>query len=575
MADEEFRLNNNISFAAPDGIIVINREKRIIVFNDSAQRITNFSEEEIISKNLSYLFSNKDDIHVYFEKALNDEQSFSNLSIDINCKNIIKNVMISITPLRQPGKGIIGIIVVFRDTNEMIELVKRLQEKNKEILDQKNKLEAIFNNRLEGTLTINNDFVITSINSAAERITGYKGEEALGKKYWEILKLSPPLFDAKKINLSIEKRFSTSAQELFLIRKDAVKIPVRLNTVPLFDSEKKIIGVVTTFQDISEIKNLSLQLEEKYKFQNIIGSSKPMQIVFQLMQNVIESDSTVLITGDSGTGKEIVARAIHLNSSRKANPFIAINCNAFVETLLESELFGHEKGAFTGAIQSKPGRFELAGEGTLFLDEIGDISPTIQVKLLRVIENRQFERVGGTKTLNLKARLITATNKDLEKEVKKGNFREDLFYRINVININLPKLKERLEDLPDLVNYFLNKFNAKFNKNIKGFSSSSFNLLQKYDWPGNIRELENAIEHAFVVCPTDVIETEHLPERIWNALSNDDYQNHSEKSPLKNAEKNLILGILKKNKGNRKKTAKELGIDKTTLWRKMKKFGLL
>ncbi len=486
-------------------------------------------------------------------------------------------MMVSISPLHHYDKGLIGVLLVFRDTIEMIELLKELKEKNKEMLDQKNKLEAIFNNRIEGTLTINTDYEITSFNFASERITGYKTDEAVGKKYWEILKLNPPLSEKNKLKEPLENGISTAAQEVFLTKKDGLKVPIRINIVPLFNSEKQIIGVVTTFQDISEIKNLSSQLEDKFRFKNIIGSSKAMQNVYELMQNVIESDSTVLITGDSGTGKEIVARTIHLNSNRKSSPFVAINCNAFVETLLESELFGHEKGAFTGAIQSKPGRFELAGEGTLFLDEIGDISPTIQVKLLRVLENRQFERVGGTKTLNLNARLLTATNKNLEEEVNQGRFREDLFYRINVINIKLPKLKERLEDLPDLVNYFLNKFNNKFNKKIKGISSSAFNLLQKYEWPGNIRELENAIEHAFVVCHSEVIETEHLPERIWPALEKKNYtfEDISDKVLLKNAEKNLILGVLKKNKGNRTKTAKELGINKTTLWRKMKKLGLI
>jgi transcriptional regulator with PAS, ATPase and Fis domain len=244
--------------------------------------------------------------------------------------------------------------------------------------------------------------------------------------------------------------------------------------------------------------------------------------------------------------------------------------------LLESELFGHEKGAFTGAIKTKPGRFELADEGTLFIDEIGDISLPIQVKLLRVIENRQFERVGGIETLELKARIITATHRNLGEEIIAGRFREDLFYRINVINIRLPSLVEHKEDIPGLVNHFLEKFRRRFKKNINNISPNSMLVINNYNWPGNIRELENVIEHAFVVCNGEVIETEHLPERLWAVLENLDFNNDKgeQESPIKIAEKQLILDMLEKFNGNRTKTANALGIDKSTLWRKMKKFRL-
>jgi transcriptional regulator with PAS, ATPase and Fis domain len=295
-----------------------------------------------------------------------------------------------------------------------------------------------------------------------------------------------------------------------------------------------------------------------------------------MMENVINTDSTVLITGESGTGKEVIARAIHLNSDRKSEPFVAVNCTAFAETLLESELFGHEKGAFTGAIRTKPGRFELAGNGTLFLDEIGDLPLSVQVKLLRVLEERVFERVGGTKTIPLNARIISATHKNLEKEVAEGRFREDFFYRINVINIHLPSLYERKDDIPGLVTHFMEKFNKKFKKEIHYISPNALKIISHYKWPGNIRELENVIEHAFVVCNSDALRTEHLPQKLQQLKKELALQNEKppEATPLENAERQLIESTLRKHKGNRTKTASELGINKTTLWRKMKKYKL-
>jgi len=302
-----------------------------------------------------------------------------------------------------------------------------------------------------------------------------------------------------------------------------------------------------------------------------------MQNIYTLLEHVSQTDSTVLITGESGTGKELIARAIHVNSERNNQPFMAVNCSAFVETLLESELFGHERGAFTGAIKTKPGRFELAQNGTLFLDEIGDLSHQVQVKLLRVLETRQFERVGGTKPILMKARIIVATNKNLKKEIEENRFREDLFYRINVVNIHLPPLRERIEDLPILIEHFLQKFRKKFKKNIKYISPDAFQLLKKYNWPGNIRELENVLEHVFVLCSQDTINTTSLPEWLIQIVlsKKPGISDTIIKETIKEAEKLHIISILNKYKGDRNKVAEALGIDKSTLWRKMKKFNLL
>ncbi|MBZ0201342.1 MAG: sigma 54-interacting transcriptional regulator, partial [Ignavibacteriaceae bacterium] len=412
-----------------------------------------------------------------------------------------------------------------------------------------------------------------SFNRAAEAITGFKISEAVGKKYWQVF----PSEDGKEdpqLRTFIADHQQSLLRETTIIRKDGSRVLVRINSAPLKDTTGSKIGRVVTFEDISLMKNLSEHIEERFHFDNIIGRSKSMLKVFSMMENVIHTDSTVLITGESGTGKEIIARAIHLNSDRKTEPFIAVNCTAFAESLLESELFGHEKGAFTGAINTKPGRFELSGNGTLFLDEIGDLPLSVQVKLLRVLENRQFERVGGTKTIQLNSRIISATHRDLEKEIKDERFREDLYYRINVINIHLPSLFERRDDIPSLVNHFMEKYNKRFKKDIHYISPNTLKIISHYKWPGNIRELENVIEHAFVVCNSDAIKTDHLPLKLQGLLKGGELSDEVHTTPLEEAEKQSIANTLQKFKGSRLKTASALGINKTTLWRKMKKYNL-
>lgn len=521
---------------ASDGIVAINKDYRIIVFNDAAVRITGFKENDVLNNSSNILFKPSIESSSLVSKALLTGEIFSNISLIINCKNGKElSAIASITPLIQPDQDIIGIIVVFRDIAEIETLYNSLKEKNSEVIEEKNKLETIFNSLLEGTFTIDSEWRITSFNKAAEGITGFSLSEAIGKKFWQVFP-SEDGHEDLQLKAFIEDHQQTLLRETTIIRKDGSRVLVRINSAPLMNANGNKIGRVVTFEDISVVKNLSNHIEERFHFKNIIGRSKPMQQVFSMMENVIETDSTVLITGQSGTGKEVVARSIHLNSRRKSEPFIAVNCTAFAETLLESELFGHEKGAFTGAIRTKPGRFELAANGTLFLDEIGDVPLSIQVKLLRVLENRQFERVGGTKTVSLNARIITPTHRNLEKEILNGKFREDLFYRINVINIHLPSLYERRDDIPGLVTHFMEKFNTRFGKEIHYISPNALKVISHYKWPGNIRELENAIEHAFVVCNSDAIQTEHLPSRLQPIIDelNLSEDTNTSNSPLQN-----------------------------------------
>ncbi|RJP60648.1 MAG: PAS domain S-box protein [Ignavibacteriales bacterium] len=559
----------------PDGIAVIGKEHNIVVFNEAASRITGFNENDVVGEDCSILFEENFDGMNFLKESIRENRAFTNLAFNIKTKKESeKNVLASITPIVRNEK-VISVVLVFRDTKEMLNLAEDLEEKTTELIDQKNKLDAIFNSNIEGTFTIDNEWNVTSFNLSAEKITGYKKNEAIGKKCWEIFN-SSVCRKGCHMEQTINKDKPTIGNEVKIVDKNGKLIPIRVNSSTLTNNKNEKIGAVETFLDISEIKNLFEHLDERFKYENIVGKNKEIKQIINVLESVAQTDSSVLVTGESGTGKELAARAIHLNSHRRTGPFIAVNCSAFAESLIESELFGHEKGAFTGAIKSKIGRFELAQNGTLFLDEIGDLSITVQTKLLRVLETKEIERVGSNKPIKINTRIIAATNKDLEIEIEAGRFREDLYYRINVMNIHLPPLRERKDDLPILVNHFIEKFNEKFKRDIKHFSSSAFDILMDYNWPGNIRELENVIEHCFVLCGSDVIQIEHLPKRLREENFNSITKNTSGNlNHLKDAERNIIINTLKKHNGNRSKTAEELNIHPTTLWRKMKKFNLL
>ncbi len=317
-------------------------------------------------------------------------------------------------------------------------------------------------------------------------------------------------------------------------------------------------------------------VEEKYNFENIIGNSKAFQDVLKIVKQVAPTDATVLITGESGTGKEIIANVIHLNSKRAKNPLVKVHCAALPETLLESELFGHEKGAFTGAVARKKGRFELADSGTIFLDEIGEISPNVQVKLLRVLQEHEFERVGGEESIKVDIRVIAATNRNLKQLVEEGKFREDLYYRLNIINIHIPPLRERKEDIPLLINYFLNYYNKKYNKNIEGIREEALIAFQNYKWPGNVRELQNLMENLVILCNSKYITKDILPPHIINADFTHEKTNEITiqiGKPFEEIEKEIILATLNYTNWNKSKAAKILNIGRKTLLRKLEEYG--
>ncbi len=358
-----------------------------------------------------------------------------------------------------------------------------------------------------------------------------------------------------------------------IVTESGKLIPIRLSTALLKEKDGSVVGGVETFQDLTQVEQLRKELQSRYTFEDIIGRSKVMTNLFQIMPQIAESDSTVLIVGDSGTGKELFARAIHNLSYRKKKPFIAVNCAALPDTLLESELFGYKAGAFTDARKDKPGRFVLAQGGTILLDEIGDISPAMQIRLLRVLQEKQVEPLGSIRPVKIDVRVVAASNQDLEYLVREKKFRKDLFYRIRVVQLKLPDLKQRRLDIPILVGHMVNKFNRLKDKDIAGVSETVMLRLMAHDYPGNVRELENIIEHAFVLCRRGLIEMHHLPPELYatSAQTKDEFTGIK---TLKAMEKYMILEALLRHKGNRKRVAKDLGIDYTTLYRKIRNFKI-
>jgi len=383
------------------------------------------------------------------------------------------------------------------------------------------------------------------------------GIELLG----EVKHLRP---ETEVIVISAQGTIEKAVQAMKLGAFDFIEKPINPRVISLV-VERALEKQTLVLQN----RDLRSKLEDKFHLKNIIGRSEKMVKVFELIQHIAPYDSSVLILGESGTGKELIANAIHYHSPRASMPFIKVSCASLSEGIIESELFGHEKGSFTGAVASRKGRFEMAHQGTLFLDEVEDIPLSTQIKLLRVLQEGEFERVGGNKTLQTDIRLIAASNRDLQEEVKNGRFREDLYYRLNVVNLKLAPLRERKEDIPFLVNFFIDKFNQKYNMKTKGISQRAMNLLVGYEWSGNVRELENTIESLLVINSPEVIDLPHLPQEIREYQEKPELISFKIGTPLEEVEKELMTQTLKATKGNKRRAAQLLGINVRTIHRKM------
>ena len=432
--------------------------------------------------------------------------------------------------------------------------------------------DAILESISDGVFTVDRNWQITSFNRAAERITGISRQEAVGRVCSDVFRCS--MCEAEcALGETLETKRPIVGKSGFIINAEGQRIPISVSTAVLKDAGGQIIGGAETFRDLSEIEALRQELEGRFQIGDLVSRSPLMQRILEVLPAVAASPSTVLLVGETGTGKEVVAKTIHSLSPREKGPFVAVNCAALPDTLLESELFGYKRGAFTGATRDKPGRFALARGGTLFLDEIGELSPTLQVRLLRVLQERAYEPLGAVRTEQTDARIIVATNRDLAQRVREGAFREDLYYRVNVVRVELPPLRERKEDIPILVDQFIARFNRLQKKSVEGTSVEGLSLLMAHDWPGNVRELENVIERCFVLCGEGFIGIRHFPEDLTNErrLWRDQPDIRAARDLL---EAQVIRGALERNDYSRVAAAAELGIHKSTLFRKIRKLGI-
>jgi PAS domain S-box-containing protein len=434
----------------------------------------------------------------------------------------------------------------------------------------------------DGLMVLDPEGNILAMNPAAEKLTGYSADELVGQNCRTLNCTGCKLYGrgAGEDWCQLYEKGNVKAKKCLISKKDRRSLHVVKNASVLRNAEGQMIGAVETFTDISEIVRQQQEIESLRKscrleeeHHGLLGESPPMRRLFELIENVARTDAPVLIQGQSGTGKELAARAIHEESPRKDRPFIKVNCAALNENLLESELFGHEKGAYTGADRTRIGRFEAAHKGTIFLDEIGDIPLATQVKLLRVLEEKEIERVGDHKTIAVDVRIISATNKDLDALIDQDLFREDLFFRINVFPLSCPSLAERYEDIPLLVQNFIEQNSAKGSKKIVGLTPEAMEALLAYSWPGNVRELRNAIEYAFVLCSEKWIGKEHLPPKTISS-GKPALMNHHQSPVSWEEERTRLINTLRQVSGNQSEAARILGVSRVTIWKRIKKYGI-
>ncbi len=546
--------------AVADGVVTFSDKGIITSFNAGAERITGWLEEDVVGRPCDELFFAADGISACPITASNrddpcnvlDQEGFVTDKDGFNIP-----ILVSITPMLDDKKRPIGCVQTFRDNTASLQ--------NKLILDS----------IADGVFTVDRNWRITSFNMAAEVITGWEREDAIGSFCSDVFHSS---ICGKNCAIA-ESLYSgrpVANRSIMIEDSNGKRKPISISASPLVDLVGNVVGGVETFRDLTAMESLRKQLMQRYTFDEIISKSASMQRIFQILPDIATSDSTVLILGESGTGKGIMADAIVGASARKDRPFISVNCGAIPETLLESELFGYRSGAFTDARKDREGRFAAAEGGTLFLDEIGDIPHSLQVKLLRVLEERVYEPLGSNESIKVDVRVIAATNRNLKQLVDDGLFRDDLYYRLKVADITLPPLRDRKEDIPLLIDHFVDKFRAEKQKDIVGVSDAVLKKLMLHSFPGNIRELENIIEYGFILCTGGFIQEEHLPESFLP----DSQKGHGSGidmnagNTLEQIEQQAISNSLERNKWKKMMTCKELGISKDTLRRKIERYNL-
>jgi PAS domain S-box-containing protein len=433
--------------------------------------------------------------------------------------------------------------------------------------------DSILDSISDGVFTVDPEWRVLSFNRSAELITGVAREDAIGRRCADVFRAS-----MCETECALRHTMSTGSavvnRAAFIIKADGQRIPISVSTALLRDQHGRVMGGAETFRDLSLVEELRKEVRGRFQVGDILSRSPSMRQLLDVLPRIADSESTILVQGETGTGKELVARAIHGLSARRDGPFVAVNCGALPDTLLESELFGYKAGAFTGAVKDKPGRFALARGGTLLLDEIGEVSPGLQVRLLRVLQERQYEPLGGTHTEEANVRVIAASNRDLAGLVESGAFRRDLYYRIKVMKLELPPLRKRREDVPLLVQHFISRFNAVQNKRVTGVSADVLGVLAAHDYPGNVRELQNVIEHAFVLVAEGQIELAHLPPELVPISTTTRAGGRKLTETMRAVEARTIREALERNGGNRLAAARELGMHKSTFFRKVQLLGI-
>ena len=547
---EQLQYLSHIIDSVADGVFTVDRQMKIVSFNRSAEQMTGISRNEAVGK----------PCHEIFKTSVCD--SACPLREAIKNGNPVTNREVTISTV---SGGMIPVSVsaaVLYDTegNQIggVETIRSMQNTY-----------AIMDSVADGLFTVDEGLTITHFNKAAEEITGVSQAEAIGKPCFEIFKSDVcsgacPMVEAIATGQSIQR-------EVEITDLKGRKKLISVSASTLFDTAGNVIGGVETVRDLTPITSIKEEIQEKYSFRSLVSRNPGMRRLFDVMEDIAASNATVFINGESGTGKELFARAIHDLSPRKNGPMVTVNCGALPETLLESEIFGVRKGAFTGATENRPGRLEMCNGGTFFLDEIGDLPLPLQVKLLRVLENHEFQPLGARTPIKADVRFITATHRNLEEMVAEGTFRQDLYFRINIVTLHIPPLRDRREDIPLLIDMALQRFNLTYNKKVRTISPEVLKLMLTHPFPGNVRELLNLIEQSVILCRGTEITLDHLPANFLN-MTQDHSQGIRRSGKLPSAAE--LRSLLNRYDGNRSDVARELNIDRTTLWRWMKRLDV-
>lgn len=547
--------------AIPQGLVAVDSAGEIHYFNPYAETALGIRADDALGQHFRNVFCPSLPMtQCWVNIALENRHTVRHHCFEMEHSHGKKHQLeADLTLLSTPGGQTVGAIISIQEsaTDALTEEAHRVEETPHE---------AILGSIADGLFTVDHEWRITSFNRAAERITGLREHEVLGKFCSQVLQ-SDRCLEGCPLAMTLERHEHFFDYEVVIHDRNDQPKTITVNTAVLYNREREPVGGVVSFRDLSLLQRCQTDLHATTQFEGIVGKHRTMLEIYEFIAEIADSDASVLIMGESGTGKEKVAEAIVRRSARLDKPYIKVNCSVFPETLLESELFGHIKGAYTDARHDRTGRFELADSGTIVLDEIGEISPAAQVKLLRVLEEKTFERVGSSKTIKVDIRVIASTNQDLPRLVREKRFREDLYYRINVIQIILPPLRERRSDIPLLIDHFIARYRIITGKPITRISDRAMDLLMCYDYPGNVRELEHAIEHAFARTSGNVITEQKLPLALRQQQSGSEEETCPEKT---NGEYHRILQTLEKTRWNRNQAAQLLGISRITLWRRMK-----